>query len=114
MVSNYSTPASNALPRTHGAHSKVSMVNDDLSHLINDANHATHAEKSMTTYQAFKTYPKAIMFSIILSTAIVMESYDGSSWFSYFMHIGAVSILTQPLLYYYYLFVHNIVLTLEI
>ncbi|KFZ06821.1 hypothetical protein V501_07041 [Pseudogymnoascus sp. VKM F-4519 (FW-2642)] len=76
MVSNDSTPASNALPRTHGAHSKVSVVNDDLSHLINDANHATHAEKAMTTYQAFKTYPKAIMFSMILSTAIVMESYD--------------------------------------
>lgn len=90
MDSNDSTPVSNALQPTHGAHSKVSVVNGDLSHLINDANHATHAEKAMTTYQAFKTYPKAIMFSIILSTAIVMESYDGSSWFSYFMRIGAI------------------------
>lgn len=48
-----------------------------LSDLINDANHATHAEKTMTIYQAFKAYPKAVMFSIILSTAIVMEAYDG-------------------------------------
>ncbi|KFY24633.1 hypothetical protein V491_02068 [Pseudogymnoascus sp. VKM F-3775] len=48
----------------------------NLSDLINDANHATHTEKTMTIYQAFKTYPKAVMFSIILSTAIVMEAYD--------------------------------------
>lgn len=79
MVSNASTPISDALQPTHGAHSKISVVNNDLSHLINDANHATDAEKAMTIYQAFKAYPKAIMFSIILSTAIVMESYDGSS-----------------------------------
>lgn len=55
------------------------MVNGDVSHIISDANHASHAEKAMTIYQAVKTYPKAVMFSVILSTAIVMESYDGLS-----------------------------------
>ncbi|KUJ15446.1 putative maltose permease [Mollisia scopiformis] len=30
----------------------------------------------MSIWQAFRTYPKAVMFSIILSTAIVMEGYD--------------------------------------
>lgn len=97
MVSDTLTRVSNALQPTHGAHSKISVVNGDLSHVINDANHATHAEKTMTIYQAFKTYPKAIMFSIILSTAIVMESYDGSSWFSYFMSSEVVGVVAQPL-----------------
>lgn len=99
MGSDTFTRVPNALQPTHGAHSKISVVNGDLSHLINDANQATHAEKAMTIYQAFKTYPKAIMFSIILSTAIVMESYDGSSWFSYFMSSEVVSVLAQSLVF---------------
>lgn len=79
MASNALTRESNALQPIHGAQSKISVVNGDLSHIISDANHASHAEKAMTIYQALKTYPKAVMFSIILSTAIVMESYDGLS-----------------------------------
>lgn len=82
MASNASNCEASALQPTHGAHSKTTVVDSDLSHLINDANHATHAEKAMTVYQALKTYPKAIMFSTILSMAIIMESYDGLSLFS--------------------------------
>lgn len=55
---------------------KMSVVNNDLPALLSEAKEATHAEKSMTIMQAFKTYPKAVMFSMILSTAIVMEGYD--------------------------------------
>lgn len=55
---------------------KMSEVNADIPALLNEAKEATNAEKSMTIWQAFKTYPKAVIFSIILSTAIVMEGYD--------------------------------------
>jgi SP family general alpha glucoside:H+ symporter-like MFS transporter len=55
---------------------KMSVVNADMPQLLNEANDATETEKNMSIMQAFKTYPKAVMFSIILSTAIVMEGYD--------------------------------------
>ncbi|KIN00057.1 hypothetical protein OIDMADRAFT_125733 [Oidiodendron maius Zn] len=51
-------------------------ANDDFPHLIKQANHAANAEKSMSIYQAVKAYPKAVIFSIVFSTAVVMESYD--------------------------------------
>jgi hypothetical protein len=55
---------------------KMSVVNPDLPQLLDEAKYATHVEKSMTILQAFKTYPKAVMFSMILSTGIIMEGYD--------------------------------------
>jgi hypothetical protein len=41
-----------------------------------EAKEATQVEKSMTLGRAIKLYPKAIGWSILLSTAIVMEGYD--------------------------------------
>ena len=41
-----------------------------------EAKDAAQLEKSMTLTQAIKLYPKAIGWSILLSTAIVMEGYD--------------------------------------
>ena len=41
-----------------------------------EAREAAQAEKSMTLNQALKIYPKAIGWSVLLSTAIVMEGYD--------------------------------------
>ena len=67
---------SNALQPTQTAIRKMSVVNADLPQLLNDANDATNVEKQMSITQAFKTYPRAVIFSIILSTAIVMEGYD--------------------------------------
>lgn len=54
---------------------KMSVV-ADINHLLDEAKDATKAEKEMTIMQAFRTYPKAVIFSMILSTAIVMEGYD--------------------------------------
>ena len=67
---------SNALQPTQTAFRKMSVANAEIPHLLNDAKEATHVEKSMTIRQAFTTYPKAVIFSMILSTAIVMEGYD--------------------------------------
>jgi SP family general alpha glucoside:H+ symporter-like MFS transporter len=69
---------SKSLQPTQTVIHQISVVNGDLPHLLNEANNATNAEKTMSIHEAIKTYPKAVIFSIILSTAIVMESYDGS------------------------------------
>ncbi|KAL1610397.1 hypothetical protein SLS60_002064 [Paraconiothyrium brasiliense] len=40
------------------------------------ARHAAHDEKSMTLTQAIKLYPKAVGWSVVLSSALIMEGYD--------------------------------------
>lgn len=52
--------------------------------IINDAANATEKEQTMGVWQGIKTYPKAIGWSVIFSSAIIMEGYDltalGSFW----------------------------------
>ncbi|KAK9368826.1 general substrate transporter [Lipomyces kononenkoae] len=53
------------------------VVTQNLNeHLVVEAKDATAFEHQMTPAQAFKIYPKAIAWSIIFSTAIIMEGYD--------------------------------------
>jgi SP family general alpha glucoside:H+ symporter-like MFS transporter len=54
----------------------MSVVNQDLPQLLNEAKEATGVEKNMSLMQALRTYPKAVVFSMVLSTAIIMEGYD--------------------------------------
>lgn len=44
--------------------------------LSNEAKIATDAEHKMTVLEAIKLYPKAILWSIVFSTAVAMEAYD--------------------------------------
>lgn len=44
--------------------------------ISNNARDNDHKEKTMSLKEGLKTFPKAAMWSIILSTAIVMEGYD--------------------------------------
>jgi SP family general alpha glucoside:H+ symporter-like MFS transporter len=44
--------------------------------VINDARLATEKEHSMSLWQGMKLYPKAIGWSVLISTCIVMEGYD--------------------------------------
>ncbi|RFN54474.1 mfs transporter, sp family, general alpha glucoside:h+ symporter [Fusarium flagelliforme] len=44
--------------------------------LASDAKLAAEAEHDMTLWQAVKTYPKAIGWSVLLSTTLIMEGYD--------------------------------------
>ena len=67
---------SDALQPTETAFRKMSVANAEIPGLLNDAKEATQSEKNMSIRQAFTTYPKAVIFSMILSTAIVMEGYD--------------------------------------
>lgn len=44
--------------------------------LASEAKVAAEAEHHMTLWQAIKTYPKAIGWSVLLSTTLIMEGYD--------------------------------------
>ncbi|KAI8943545.1 hypothetical protein NX059_001541 [Plenodomus lindquistii] len=44
--------------------------------VVSDARHATEKEHKMTLWQGIKLYPKAIGWSVLISTCIVMEGYD--------------------------------------
>lgn len=44
--------------------------------MVSDAQIAADAERQMTLWQAIKTYPKAIGWSFLLSSTLIMEGYD--------------------------------------
>lgn len=47
-----------------------------MADVIRNARLATEKEHKMTLMQGLKLYPKAIAWSILISTCIVMEGYD--------------------------------------
>lgn len=53
-------------------------VNDraDMQDIIAEARAAANEEKAMTLLEGLRTYPKAMGWSIALSTCIIMEGYD--------------------------------------
>lgn len=55
---------------------KMSVINPEFANQAADAKAATDREHDMTVRQALRLYPKAVMFSLIFSTAIIMEGYD--------------------------------------
>ena len=44
--------------------------------IVEHARAAAHKERNMTLRQGIKLYPKAIFWSVLISTCIVMEGYD--------------------------------------
>ncbi|KAL1656404.1 hypothetical protein SLS61_000867 [Didymella pomorum] len=49
------------------------------AHLVapnEEAQHAADDEKSMGLFQAIRLYPKAVGWSVVLSSALIMEGYD--------------------------------------
>lgn len=44
--------------------------------LAAEARQAADAEQQMSVWQAIKTYPKAVGWSILLSSSLIMEGYD--------------------------------------
>jgi SP family general alpha glucoside:H+ symporter-like MFS transporter len=46
------------------------------SQMIHNAKSATEKEHKMTLMQGVRLYPKAIAWSVLISTCIVMEGYD--------------------------------------
>lgn len=68
--------------------------------LKHDAKLATDKEKNMTLLQGIKLYPKAVAWSVLISTCIVMEG----GWFSFFpfsanfshSHVQATKLVSCP------------------
>ncbi|TIA44682.1 sugar porter family MFS transporter [Aureobasidium pullulans] len=67
----------------NGPKRNESIAADDVHHLARvdtaiaaEAARATQSEISMTLSQGIKTYPKAIGWSVLLSTCIIMEGFD--------------------------------------
>lgn len=60
-------------PATH----EVSQSRGDReTEIFNGARAATENERNMTLLQGIKLYPKAVGWSLLISTCIVMEGYD--------------------------------------
>lgn len=55
---------------------KASVAVEKFAEIQSEAANATQTEHTMGLMQALKLYPKAVGWSILLSTAIVMEGYD--------------------------------------
>lgn len=83
-------------PHHHGRHAAIeyTQINnaiasgvahnvDDFMTLVTEADQANDRERNMKLSTAFKVYPKAIMWSVVLSSALIMEGYDTAITGSY-------------------------------
>ncbi|KAE8328078.1 general substrate transporter [Aspergillus sergii] len=52
------------------------LNDDDTTHLINQARQSDAADKLLTVGQALRKYRKAVLWSMLLSTSLIMEGYD--------------------------------------
>jgi SP family general alpha glucoside:H+ symporter-like MFS transporter len=67
---------SNALHMEDTVVRRASEAVPGFAELSSDAKNATSKEHQMGFMQALKLYPKAVGWSILLSTAVIMEGYD--------------------------------------
>ena len=65
-----------APPFGDSAIKRAAVANPEFVDLSFAAKAATDNERSMTLLQGIKLYPKAVGWSMLLSTCIVMEGYD--------------------------------------
>ena len=66
----------NVLTTSDSVIRRASMANPGFAQINEDAAGAAFLEQNQTFTQAVKLYPKAVGWSMLLSTAIVMEGYD--------------------------------------
>ena len=67
---------SNVLTVSDSVIRRASVANPEFANLTDNAAGAAAHERGQTLFQAIRTYPKAVGWSILLSTALVMEGYD--------------------------------------
>ena len=58
------------------AYRRASVIDPNFGTITNDAAKATEAEHSMTLLEGLRSYPKAVGWSVLISTAVVMEGFD--------------------------------------
>ncbi|KAI0376330.1 sugar transporter [Hypomontagnella monticulosa] len=64
----------NEAEKSRGHVDGTDVIHDEA--LISEAKAATDAEQKLTLLQALKLYPKAIFWSMLLSSTLIMEGYD--------------------------------------
>jgi MFS transporter, SP family, general alpha glucoside:H+ symporter len=58
-------------------HDEVNFIpTESTNDIIRNAKTATEKEQKMTLLQGIKLYPKAVAWSLLISTCICMEGYD--------------------------------------
>lgn len=57
-------------------HAETPVANHDADQLADEARHASSKEQQMTLWAALKLYPKAVGWSMLLSSTLIMEGYD--------------------------------------
>lgn len=62
--------------RESEAYRRMSVNNPNVAALKDEAQDATDGEHNLTFRDSLKLYPKAIMYSLAFSTAVIMEGYD--------------------------------------
>ena len=73
-VENYGKPASAEEQRD--GEDDAAATKEGNAQTVRDAKKASDSEQRMTLLQGIKLYPKAVAWSILISTCIVMEGYD--------------------------------------
>lgn len=68
------------------ADSKADPMAGHVEEITVEAQVATADEHSLTVREAFRRYPKAVLWSAVMSLTIVMEGYDLSLMFSFFSY----------------------------
>ncbi|KAJ5909980.1 hypothetical protein N7504_004623 [Penicillium tannophilum] len=58
----------------------------EFANLVEKARRASDFEHHLTNWDAFKQFPKAVLFSFVLSLAIIMEGYDTSLLGSFYAY----------------------------
>lgn len=71
--------------RTGSVSHTVAVENLPSKTILEDASNAQAREQSMTLLEGIRTYPKAIGWSLLFSTAIIMEGYDITILGSFFI-----------------------------
>ena len=77
--------------KSTAAATSTADVDDYISKFLDmseDARADDQREKSMTLKEGVKTFPKAIAWSLILSTALIMEGYDTNLLTSFYAYPG--------------------------
>jgi SP family general alpha glucoside:H+ symporter-like MFS transporter len=74
MADSKATPSLNGPPPDKEIGAPI--VQDDDGTMVIEAKHAADKEQQMTLWTAVKLYPKAIAWSVLVSSTIIMEGYD--------------------------------------
>jgi hypothetical protein len=84
------------LEREHVEKANIAVEELSEKHLNNEAHNATDAEHNITIFQALKTYRKAVLWSVLISTTVIMEGYDVTLLGSFMAYPAFKKVIAVP------------------